>query len=291
MSLKMVLRMRKGRIFLTTAAMVAGGALLAGCGGSSHVKTVSLQRAAYLSSNATGYKMAMTMRTSAAGQSISMDASGSFTPATHTGSMQMNMQIPTSSGSQPFQAQVVMSKDTMYMQLPASLMSQVPGAKPWLSVNFDQLGKAANIPGIGSLMDSSSTLTNPGQYLDFLRATGGSVKDVGQETIDGIETTHYQGEIDYSKLPDAVPAADRAATEQLVSALGKYGKIPEMPVDAWVDQSNLVRRLKTTLNENVKGQPVSVVVTEDFTDYGTQPAPTVPDASQTTNLLSLIHGG
>jgi hypothetical protein len=42
------------------------------------------------------------------------------------------------------------------------------------------------------------------------------------------------------------------------------------------------------MDETVQGQSVSIAMTETFTDYGAQPVPTIPAASQTTDLLSLL---
>jgi hypothetical protein len=161
-----------------------------------------------------------------------------------------------------------------------------------MSINLAQAGKAAGILGLGSLLSSSSSLSNPGQYLDFLRATSvGTVKNLGQATVDGFKTTHYHGEVDLSKLPGAVPAADRQAIQQLVGALQKKGVTAQMPIEAWIDSSNLIRRIQITFSEPLStGQAVAVAMTEDFLDYGPQPAPAIPSASQTTDLLSLTKG-
>jgi hypothetical protein len=182
----------------------------------------------------------------------------------------------------------VLSDDTIYMKFPASLTSQIPGGKPWISIDLAQLGQAAKLPGFSSLLSSTQTLNDPGQYLDFLRAAAaGSVTDVGQETIDGVQTTHYQAEIQFSKLAEALPAADRQGVQQLVSALEKKATVSDMPVDVWIDGADLVRRIKMNMSESVQGHTVTTEMTEDFSDYGTQPAPTVPSADETTNLLSL----
>jgi len=288
----MVLGTHNRRRFLIAAALIAGALLIAGCGGSSPVKTVSLVRAAYVSSKAPGYKMTATETITVAGKTIDANLSGSFIPAAHEGSMSAQLAFPSTSGPSPqrYQINYILTNDTFYMQMPASFASKLPGGKRWIVMNLDQIARAAKLPGFGSLMSDTSTLNDPGQYLDFLRATAaGSVKNLGQQTINGIQTTHYQAEIDYAKLPNAVPAADRSGMEQLVAALEKRGDASNTPVDVWIDKSDLIRQLQTTSNETVKGKAVSLVLDEDFIEYGPQPVPTVPDASQTTNLLSLIH--
>jgi hypothetical protein len=288
----MRLRRRAGGTLL--AGFVAAAVLVAGCGGSSgsgKPTTVSLTRAADVSSAASGYRVALKLHETvpSAGQ-VEMTGSGSFSPATHAGAMTMEMDLP---GTGTLDLQVVLNKTTVYVKLPASLASKIPGGKPWLYVNLDQAGQAAGIPGLGSLISSTSSLNDPGQYLDYLRATSsGSVTSLGQATVNGVRTTHYHAVVDLTKLPEIVPAAQRQSVEQLVAALRSKGLATKMPIDAWIDSSNLIRQIQLAFREPVPstGQSVSIAMTEDFLAYGTQPAPAIPSPSQSTNLLSLTHG-
>lgn len=278
--------------------------MIAGCGGSSNNnsaaqasgggashKTISLARAADISSDSAGYKVHMVMAETLAGQTINMSVDGSFTPKSHQGALTMDMALPASLGGEQ-RFQMVVAHDTVYMKLPPALASRIPGAKPWFAINLEQLGNAARMPGLASLMNSSQSLNNPGEYLDFLRAAAaGSVTDVGQETIDGVQTTHYQATVQFSKLAGALPAADRPAMQQLVSQLEQRASVQDMPVDVWIDSSDLVRQIMLNMKETVQGHAFSVAITEDLSDYGAQPAPTVPSASQTSNLMSLMHSG
>lgn len=279
--------------------LAAAAALVAGCGGSGSsgsgkTPTVSLSRAADVSSAASGYRIAMNMQETvpSAGR-IHMTGTGSFSPAAHQGAATMQMDLPAGAGAGTLQLGMVLDKTTIYMKLPASLTSKIPGGKPWLYVNLGQIGQAAGVPGLGSLVSSTSSLNDPGQYLDYLHATSaGSVKNLGQATVDGVHTTEYHAVVDMTKLPNIVPAAQRPAIEQLVKALKSKGLATQMPINAWIDSSNLVRRVQVAFSEplpNTK-QTVSIAMTENFLQYGPQPAPAIPSASESANLLSLIHG-
>jgi hypothetical protein len=271
----------------------AAAALLAGCGSSSpKPTTATLTRAAYVSSAASGYKVVMNLRETvpSTGQ-ITVDGTGSFAIPTHAGSMTMTFNVPSaaSGGLGTLQMQAVFVPGTIYMKLPPPVAAKIPGGKPWMQINLSQLGKVAGIPGLGSLVNSSSSLNNPGQYLDFLRATAnGTVKDLGQTKVNGVSTTHYQAVLDLSKLPNAVPASSRPAIQQLVSALRSRGAAPQIPIDAWIDSAHLIRRLAMAYTQPINGQSVNVALQMNFVSYGPQPAPTVPPASQTQNLLALI---
>ena len=279
--------------------------LAAGCGssssgsghtptsGSAQAPTVSLVRAADVSTATAGYRTTVTLHETVPSLgSIEGTANGSFSPAAHAGAMSIQMQLPPSAGLGTLQAQMVLSRSALYMKLP-QLASKIPGGKPWIYINLDQVGKAAGIPGLGSLVSGTSSLSDPSQYLSFLRATAaGSVKDLGQATVNGLATTHYHAELDLAKLPAAVPAAQRPTIRQLVEALEKNGATSQIPIDAWIDSSHLIRRIQMAYSEPLgsTGQTAMIALTENFLQYGPQPAPAVPNASQTVNLLSLIHG-
>ena len=103
----------------------------------------------------------------------------------------------SSAGLSNLQLEAVIVPGSIYMKLPPQLASRIPGGKPWVQITLSQLGKAAGIPGLGSLINGSSSLTNPGQYLDYLRvAANGTVHDRGQATLNGVKTTHYQAIVD-----------------------------------------------------------------------------------------------
>jgi hypothetical protein len=290
------MRLRARARGIAVAALVAA-ALVAGCGGSSgsgKVATVNdLTRAADVSSSAPGFKVVMTMHETvpSAGQ-VTMTARGSFSPARHAGALTMQMALPPSVATGTVQLQMVLDRTTMYVKLPAQYAGKIPGAKPWLYANLDQIGKAEGIPGLGSLLSSTSSLNNPGQYLTFLRATAvGSIKDLGQATINGVSTTHYSAVVDLAKLPSTVPAAQRQSVEQLVETFKQRGIETQMPINAWIDSSHLIRRVQIAYTAPLNGQTLTADVSEDFLQYGPQPAPAVPSPEESTNLLSLINGG
>jgi hypothetical protein len=277
------------------ASLGALAALIAGCGSSAPKppSTATLTRAAYVSSAAPGYKMTMTVRESVSAGQITISGNGAFNLVPkREGSMTMQVGVPAaaSAGLGSVQLQVLLLPGAIYVKLPPQLASRVPGKKPWLQIQVSQLGKAAGIPGLGQLLNGSSTLNNPAQYVQYLRATSkGTVHDLGQATVDGFRTTHYHATIDLAKLPAAVPASQRPAAQQLAALLRRSG-VTQLPIDAWIDSAHLVRRVKQTFNESINGQRLNLAIQVDFLQYGPQPVPTVPPASQTQNLLSLTGG-
>jgi hypothetical protein len=282
---------RVARSLLIVGAAVGSGTLVSACGGTSHASAghISLSRAADISTAQPGYKVHLTMNTTVGGQSFAVTGQGSIDTKPLQGSMQMS--ITANGRTLPVQA--VLADDTIYEQLPAQYMSQLPGDKQWISINLAELAKLTKLPGLRAMMGSSQTMTNPGQYMDFLRAAApGSVHDLGQVTVDGVQTTHYSAQVDLARLADAVPAAERAAARQFVQALqSRFHGPDKLPMDVWIDQTGLIRKVQAQSSETVDGKSVAVSVTELVTAYGTQPAPTVPSPSETVDLLSLIPHG
>lgn len=278
-------------------------AALAGCGGSSAgssgsgSRTISLTRAAYVSAGAHGYRavMSLTETVPSVGQ-INMNGSATFTLPSHAGTMNLRMTVPGAAAQQaglgtlPIKA--VLVPGTIYMKFPPQLAQKLPGGKPWWEINLAQAGKLAGIPGLSSLVNGTSNLNDPGQYLYFLRATSnGSVKDLGKETINGVSTTHYRARIDLAKVPNAVPAKERPAIRQLMSALQKRGALASsaLPLDAWIDSRNLIRRMEMNYSQPISGQTANVSLKMDFVDYGAQPAPQIPPPDQTIDLVKLLQ--
>lgn len=280
---------------------VAGSVLVSGCGGSSasrssDTSTISpteLTRAADTSSQITGFRMTMSLQESVGGQDrMVMSGSGRF-QSKLVGSMVIEMNVAgAGSALQHLEMQEVIDQGRIYMKLPASLSARLLHAKPWLEIDFDQLSKAQGVPWISSLMNNSKSLSQFDQTLDYLRAAvTGSLEDLGPASVGGVQTTHYHATVDIYKLPAVVPAADRAAEQQGVASLSKYDPTGELPIDVWIDSSNLVRKMVLFEPLVINGTEVNDTFELDVSAYGPQPAPAIPPAGQVTSFTSVLHTG
>ena len=131
-------------------------------------------------------------------------------------------------------------------------------------------------PSDGGLACVWSRLVDPAQMFQTLRDAAGSMTEVGSEKADGVDTTHYTGNI-------AVP------TEQ-----GSSGaKSASVPVDVWVDGQGRIARVQSTLSGGTDS-PLSGRVTVEFHDYGKAVSIEPPPAEQVKDLsdaLGLFGGG
>jgi hypothetical protein len=124
--------------------------------------------------------------------------------------------------------------------------------------------------------------------LQFLRGASGGLTDVGSERVDGFQTTHYRAQIDLNRVPNVVPAAQRAAARQTITALENVTHLRELPVNVWIDGQHLVRRMRMSFSYQVQGQALKMAMTIDIPTYGPQPAPVFPPADQVTDLNALL---
>jgi hypothetical protein len=252
--------------------LLAAPLALAACGGSSG--SVNADPVGYVKQSATktaqapSEHMAMTMTMSIAGQDISLKGSGDYVNKPPQGTFDMSMSLM----GQDMTFNAVEDGTTMYMQSPM-LSSQLPSGKTWMKLDLQKVGSAHGV-------DYSALMSqNPAQAVQRLEAAG-SVKTVGTETIDGVETTHYQvTNVDISKMPQG----------SKIQALAhpKYG-----PIDVWIgNKDGYVYRESMSFAYSVMGQSASADMRVDLSNFGKPVNVTVPPASAVVDGTSLSGGG
>jgi hypothetical protein len=280
------------RIVGMVAAGVACAGLVvsvAGCGAGSVVDPVA--QAATTSTGSAGYRMtfSMTIGSSALPSAISSRGSGSFDARDHEGSLSVaadlggKWQIASVLGASTLRLQERIAGPVVYLELPPALADKLPGAKPWIEVNLAKAAAAAGVPGLSSLAQNPM-YSDPSQMLEYLRGASGKLTDLGNEAVDGFQTTHYRAQIDLDRVPNLVPASARSAARKSIAALEGLTNLHQLPVDVWVDRKQLVRREQLSVSVSTGGQQLRMRMTADIPQYGPQPAPALPAASQVTDL-------
>lgn len=251
-------------------------------------------KAATISNQAPGLRMNMLMRISSAAlpAPITGTGSGSFNTVAHSGTFNLTMnfgaipQVAQALGTSDLRIDEIVDGLTVYLKLPAAL-SRAPAlhGKPWVKINLASAANALGVSGLSSLFNNP-TSTDPSQLLRYLRATSGDVHKVGTQSVDGFQTTEYRAQIDLNRVPNGFPAASRAQVRQTISQLERITHVRFLPMTVWIDQQHLVRRLEFSFSETVSGQPLSIGATVDVPQYGPQPTPQLPPASQVADLSS-----
>jgi hypothetical protein len=255
-------------------------------------------RAAETTSKADTMHMSMRMRVTAPGLGVvTMTADGAFDNSARRGSMTLDMsdfarQMPDKSLADPslWRGEEIFDASkhpVIYMRFP--FMSRaLPGSKPWIRIDLEQLGAQAGVD-FGALMQSGQS--NPAQQLDYLRSVSGDLKELGQETVGGVETTHYRGTVDLEDYAKLVPKDQRESVRKTIEQLEKnLGGASTYPVDVWVDSADRVRRMAFDMKSETPQGTVTTSMQMDLSDFGAPVNVELPPKSQTMNFDELSGG-
>jgi hypothetical protein len=113
---------------------------------------------------------------------------------------------------------------------------------------------------------------DPTQILQFLEP-GGDVEKVGEEPLFGTETTHYRATVDVEQLVENAPVN----VQEAVRASGMVREGDTLPVDVWVDDAGMMRRLDL---QGQLGDVDNVALRLDLYDFGTEVDVKVPPPSR-----------
>ena len=144
---------------------------------------------------------------------------------------------------------------TIYVGSPL-FAGKLPGGARWIKLDLARVGQALGF----DLQQLAGGQANPAQFLEFLKASGGSVSAVGEETVRGVGTTRYRGTLDLNKALDVVPSSARAALRSAISKMG----LSSLPVEVWVDAHKLVRRIALALKVPAGGQELEFHALQEF---------------------------
>jgi len=172
-----------------------------------------------------------------------------------------------------------------YVRFPA-LAEQLPAGKSWLRTDGRETGESQ---GLDFTQFQQFTSNDPRKMLDFLQAASGEIETVGTEELRGVETTHYRATIDPLDYKRLAPPDKRQELESLVEQMATQSGLGEIPVDIWVDQGGLVRKLAMELSPTEAGTTGSGEVSLAFElyDYGEDVEIDLPPASEVVDASAV----
>jgi hypothetical protein len=278
---------------LALLPLLAAALVLSGCGSKDALTLDPVAEAASKTTQAGSSRVAFTSTMWLAGKEVSFAAEGLFDYEGSRGSLTMDMGalLPGASGFGDFELRQLESK--VYMRMPAAAAAFVPQGKQWLSFDVDA---ALDKAGLGSL-GSANLQQDPSQFLTLLRASSVEVKEAGYDTVRGTDVTRYTAKLDLRKSVDAglerleLSDEQRAALRTAIDQLTKQVGTKTIPVEAFVDEDGLLRRLNLDLALTVQGQKVAMEQTVDYYDFGVDVDVEAPPADQVYDLTDQIRSG
>jgi len=126
----------------------------------------------------------------------------------------------------------------------------LPGSAAWVSADLEVLAERA---GVSPDEMRAELFVDPTESARVL-LDAENVVEIGSETIDGVETVHYQATVDLAAALAAAPQADLPADLPALRELG----VPDTVVyDIWVTADNQLRR--AGFDVEIAGAPLSVL--------------------------------
>jgi hypothetical protein len=257
--------MGKGLLAVPVAALAL---LAAGCGSRDVLALDPVASAAAKTNAAGSSRIALRLDGDLFGRTVTIHGQGAFDYEAARG----RLDLDASSLAAGARVEVRAVDSTLYVRLPAALSLWFPAVKPWLAVRG---GTSLDAFGLGELQQ------DPGELLSLLRSSSTRVTKSGTAVVRGTETTRYTAQLDLTKALEAnaselgLSELERAQLRRAAEELRRQAKLTTVPIDVFVDEDGLVRRL--TLASG--GERVSV----DFWDFGADvdvPAPPPADVQR-----------
>jgi hypothetical protein len=181
--------------------------------------------------------------------------------------------------------EVVQDGDVGYMRFPA-LDDQLPEGKSWIRAD----GTDASARGGIDLEEFEDfAKTDPRALLDALRAVTSDIDVVGTEQLRGVETTHYRAVVDPVELGKLAPSGTQQSSPSLVDQITEQSGLGPVPVDVWIDETGLVRKLSMAFEatEAATTQSSEVSMAFELWDYGETVGIDLPPADQVAEASAL----
>lgn len=279
--------------------LAAGALALAGCGGGGgggeavatggEGASAVLAAAAESATEAGSSRVSFTITTQVPQQEapVTLRGEGEFDYVNQVGTLTYDLgELFSAAGVEGSDepAEVIVDGTTFYMRFPL-LSGLIPGGKPWLKFDLQTLGAEQGLD-LGQLQQLNQG--DPSQILGYLRGAG-TVEEVGTETINGVETTHYRAVVDLDRVADVAPAELQEQVREQIELLKEQTGQTELPIEVWVDADGLPRRIVYTFDLSL-GDPessTSTVLTMDFSDYGLDVTVEPPPATEVTDISEL----
>ncbi|MFF1306384.1 DUF1396 domain-containing protein [Streptomyces sp. NPDC058307] len=178
-------------------------------------------------------------------------------------------------------AEIRLVDKAMYIGGNADLAKEMDGKK-WMKFDLSGLGK----DGLGGAAPGAGQADqNPASMSAFLNGAK-DVKKVGTETVDGVKTTHYAGDVTLAEIQASFKDADKSVVEQRKKSLEQFQKLglDKFTMDMWVDGEDHAKQFRMRGAAD-KGK---LDLTFTFLDYNKPVTVTAPPAKDTADLAEMM---
>jgi len=249
--------MRKNLLRSTLLVLIL---VLAGCGSAVNPLLATVTK----TSSAEGVKVELSGEATSAAGPMTFTGKGAMDLKGRRMQMETLMEMPALPGGS-MKVDQVLDGTTMYMRMPM-LKGQLPGGKEWMKIDMQKAGKAAGLD-MSAMMQGGGS--DPAAMLRWLEATDG-VEELGTEAVRGVQATHYKAVVKTEDLGETLPEDQREAFEKNLDKLRELGMAEEVPMEVWVSDDDLLRRMTYEMTQTIPGAgEMTMKFTMELFDYGT----------------------
>lgn len=261
------MKLRTAAALAPTLAIVAGALVgVAGCGTTTELDAnpvAAVQKAAD-NTRLVGSSKVFSEVTFEEGRSKNvLRSEGVYDFEKNLGKSQMDLPAPVSG-----KAESIVTSNALFVR--GRTVSQ---PDKWRQFDFTKLGTDAL---------RQAAPTDPSVALELLRGATENVKKVGEEDVDGVRTTHYEGALRVKQALGAAPSNSMAA--MVGQSLGGVDELT-IPFHAYLDEEGRVRKLQETmafrtLFANKTSKVTTGTIVMILRDFGTPAEINVPTPAQ-----------
>ncbi|GAB2932665.1 hypothetical protein GCM10022245_73610 [Streptomyces mayteni] len=187
----------------------------------------------------------------------------------------------------PSEMRVVMLDDVMYMNLGETFATEFEG-REWMMMDIGAMVEESGDPTLQEAMDLGFSESNqdPAAQTALLLQSP-DIEAVGEETLDGVTTQHYQGTV---SVEDAL--ANNAGAEflteeerqELVDAMNASG-VEEYDIDLWIDENDFPVQIRQAFDSEMG--PVTTEMR--YSDLGSDVQVAAPEEGTYVDLMELME--
>lgn len=176
----------------------------------------------------------------------------------------------------------------IYVRAPM-FASFIPAKTPW--IKLDPSALPASDDGLGA----ATAVANPAAILAAIKDAL-TVEEVGADTVDGSDATHYRATVDLVKLLPLLAdiTSEKPTDAEMQDAKDELKKLgmEMLPIELWVDGEGYLKQVRLSLDLTAlePTRPTSFSLTLTFSDIGEGVSIDVPPASQVTDISDLLAG-
>jgi hypothetical protein len=194
----------------------------------------------------------------------------------------MSMRMTALDQGADAKAEIRLVDKAMYIGGGAAAAKEMDG-KSWMKFDLAALGGDKELNQLGG---ASQADKNPATESTFLTGAD-DVEQVGTETVDGVETTHYKGTLNLADLEKSLEGEDKETRDKRRKSIEQYEQmgVDKLTMDVWIDGDDHTKQFR--MRGKADKGPLDMTIT--FLGFNEPVKVTAPPAKDTVDLAEMME--